>query len=288
MNIFAVIVSFNPKHENLSTLITQLSEQSVRVILVDNASKNACMLDSIKKAETIYLESNKGIAYAQNVGIKRAIQSGARYIVFFDQDSMISRNFINFIASDYTYVRNYIDANIAAIGPRLFDKEYSFFYKITSVNKYGFRKTIDVSNIKQPRRASLIISSGMYVEVNVLRRIGFMKANYFIDYVDIEWCFRAKAKGLHCYISNKATMKHRIGDYNIQVFGKSITIHSAFRRYFRIRNTLYLLKEPYVPKIFAAKEFFLGLIYQFIIICLVKKDKLGQIKSLVLGIKDGI
>lgn len=233
--IYAVIVTFNPDFDNLSRLVSDLNIQGVSPIIVDNTPDPFIFKEDIC-AEIIRLGDNLGIAIAQNEGIKRAISLSAEYIIFFDQDSSISNNFIESITKDFIFIDNNLKANVAAIGPRFIDKRDRFYYQVISLNDKGIRKKIDVCNLSSPLEVSLIISSGSLVPVSVLNEVGFMAENYFIDYVDTEWCFRAISKGYSLYVSSSAIMEHTIGDRFIHLGRLKVPVHSAFRRYYRVRN----------------------------------------------------
>ena len=289
MNIFAIIISFNPNIINLSKLVDSISKQNIRIILVDNGSNNFELIKLINDAKFIFLGNNRGIATAQNIGIRAAIDTGADHVILFDQDSSISPYFINNLSKDYLYIKNNIDSHIAVIGPKLFNKKYNYFYKINQINSYGMRKEIDISKCIDPTRTTIIISSGSLISIEILCIVGFMRDDYFIDYVDVEWCFRAISKGYHCYISPNTVMEHMIGDYNLRILGKDLKIHSPFRRYFILRNTIYMIKDyRYIPLLFSLRELVSGIIFQIFIIIFLKEKKVNHIKSLINSIIDGL
>lgn len=285
-NIYAVIVTYHPNITNLSRLLCDLRQQGVLSIVVDNGSGYGSTLeDIILKEQLIALVKNKGIAAAQNIGIKRAISLGAKYICFFDQDSIITDGFISTLYSDFCrIVAN--DSTIAAIGPRFVDSREGFFYALIQLNQYGLRKKVNAEYITSPMRVSLIISSGSLVPVDKLEHIGLMDENFFIDYVDTEWCLRALARGYSIYVST-ALMKHAIGEYFIHLGRLKVPVHSAFRRYYRIRNAFYMLKMSHVPKMLVIRDIIFNVIHQLIIIYSVKNKK-DYLKSLYKGVYDGI
>lgn len=285
MKIYAVIISYNPNVKNLENLIKSLLAQKVSVILVDNAS-TPFLLNNSLVVEKITLSSNSGIAKAQNIGIRAAMLNNAEYIIFFDQDSSIENNFIKNIHDDYLFLKNK-GINVGAIGPRFIDERFNFYYKALDMQKNGLRKKIDVSNIKEPIHAAVLISSGSFVEVEALNKIGLMRENYFIDYVDTEWCIRAESLGFENYISSKAVMKHAIGDDVLQFKYFNVPVHSPFRRYYRVRNAYYLFREPHVPILLTFREIFFNFIHQTILV-LYKNKKKDYIKSYLSGLKDGL
>ena len=90
MKIGAVIVVYNFEQRDFTLVMRQLAEQVDQLCVVDNSAKNSESFFS-QFPHTVYLplHENKGIAYAQNAGIKRLIEEGTDYILFSDQDSLI-------------------------------------------------------------------------------------------------------------------------------------------------------------------------------------------------------
>ena len=285
MRIYAVIITFNPVIANVTNLVKTLLLQNVKVVIVDNNSKNKSEFDSFISTHIIFLEDNLGIAKAQNVGIDYAKNDNAEYIVFFDQDSTICDNFISDLMFDYRELENN-GVQVGSIGPRFMDERFSFFYPSINYNN-GKRERVDTENIIEPTKSTLLISSGSLVSISTLLSVGLMRENYFIDYVDTEWCFRAESKGYINYISSRAVMKHAVGDNMIENRYFKTPIHSPFRRYYITRNAFYMLKEPHIPKGVAIRQIFVNFIQQIIII-INEKNKKGYIMSFYSGVKDGL
>jgi rhamnosyltransferase len=284
---WAVIVTFNPNVSQLKKLIDTLSEIGVHICLVDNFSNGYKSSDlSNSGFHSINLKQNEGIALAQNIGIKHAIESKADYILFFDQDSSISNDYVEKIYTDYNALKMK-SIKVGAIGPRFVDERFGFYYKTVNMDKNGFREKLDVSNITESTHSSLLISSGSLIAVSTLKDVGYMRTNYFIDYVDTEWCIRAESLGYRNYVSVNAVMKHSIGDNVLQFKYFNVPVHSAFRRYYRVRNAFFMLREPHVPKLLALREIIFTLVHQIILIAFLKQKK-QYIQSYFRGIKDGI
>lgn len=287
MKIYTIIVTFNPS-QNVIRLINALKQQNVIPIVVDNGSKDFdfSVIENDIDCYLLRLENNLGIASAQNIGIEKAIELGAEYILFFDQDSKISENFVKDMMDDYRLILSQ-NIKIGALGPRFIDERNSFYYKTISISKYGLRTKQVVENIEKPFHSTLLISSGSLASVETLMEVGLMRNDYFIDYVDTEWCTRAEAYGYKNYMSSKAIMYHSIGDQIKQNKFFTMPIHSPFRRYYIIRNTFYMFKEPHIPNFFVFQQLMINLVHQFFIICSAKGKRLEYIKSFIKGFKDG-
>ncbi|WP_303275457.1 glycosyltransferase family 2 protein [Acinetobacter soli] len=282
IEIFVIIVTYNPNLINLSKLINNVFSTKTSIIVVDNGSNKDFFFENI---ELIKLNKNYGIAYAQNVGIIRAIDLKAEYIFFFDQDSFVDNNFIGDLYEEFIKIRN-LNFNIAAIGPRFFDEKYSFWSPALVLNKYGFIDKIDISNINSLIEVSVIISSGSMVSVSALKNIGYMNEKFFIDYVDTEWCLRAINNGYKIFLSENVKMSHSVGEATIRFLGYTCPVHSGFRRYYRVRNLFLMWKMSYIPKILILKLMVTNFFIQILLI-LLKDKKRDYIKFYLKAIKDG-
>lgn len=281
----AIIVSFNPSLDALQSLVKNVRRSCDFVIVIDNASRDSVLL-AADGVELLQLESNVGIAKAQNIGILRARELGAEYFIFFDQDSSIDSQLIDVLRSAFETLRA-ANVSVAATVPVFTDSRYGFFYKFINIDRHGRRVKIDPKNISEPFPVSLAISSGTFTSDEALDVIGLMREEFFIDYVDTEWCLRALKNGMTCYAIPDARMEHAIGDEFIRFLGVNLPVHSPFRRYFRIRNSIYLCHLPWVPKRLAAREVFISILHQAILVVLTQ-ERAGHLRSLVRGVRDGI
>lgn len=288
MNVVSVVVTFNPCIKNLSNLIFELKNQCETIIVVDNNSKVGVNSEINKDSSCILinLKNNQGIAYAQNIGINKAIELEADFILFFDQDSKISGSFVGDLISDYKKI-SLENTKVAAIGPRFIDENKGFYFPALKFNKYGLIDKFSVENISAPVEVSFLISSGTLVSVESLKAIGLMKEEFFIDFVDTEWCFRALSMGYKIYMSEKAVMKHSVGDDTISFLNFKIPVHSGYRRYYRIRNLFFMWKTSYIPRILTAKLMITNFVIQ-ILLLLLKDKKMDYIKYYLKAIKDGV
>ena len=138
-----------------------------------------------------------------------------------------------------------------------------------------------------PVDISVVISSGTMVKSEVFSVVGLMDEKLFIDYVDTEWCLRCAKHGISIRVDPSIVMIHSIGDYSIKLFSFNIPIHSPVRRYYRIRNSLYLLRLSHVPKILAIREVIFSIVHQIIIIA-ISRDRKNYVSALFRAVFDGL
>jgi len=90
--------------------------------------------------------------------------------------------------------------------------------------------------------ADLVIGSGCMVRREVVEKIGLPRTDFFIDFVDFEYCLRARANGYKIAVITGATVAHEIGNTRkIQWPGYSRLWldHAPFREYYMSRNLAY-------------------------------------------------
>lgn len=278
--ICAIIVTYNPVIEDLEKTLNSLKLQNCPYIIIDNSPSK--QVELIKYTdEYVWLSGNKGIAYAQNVGIKYCLDNNFANVIFFDQDSKIPDSFVSSMIDFASREK----ALIAA--PVFYDEAKGFEYAITHINKNGTRVKIYSKGSDKPFTSSVVISSGTLVNCRLFEEIGTMDASLFIDYVDTEWCLRCFAKGYLVHINPSAVMVHSIGNSSLKILGFRVPVHSATRRYYRVRNSVRLFRYPHVPKLLAFREVIFSCIHSLLLIVHEKK-RLDYFHSFINGIWDGV
>lgn len=180
------------------------------------------------------MRENKGIATAQNIGIAKAREIGAEFVIFFDQDSQCEPSLIDTLQLEFITMRN-SGMKIGAIGPMMLDKQSGKLYDENHHTE------------ENPLPVTTIISSGTFTSLDVLDEVGEMSDTLFIDYVDHEWCWRAQNHGYRIFESPNAILSHQVGDRIIKFCGHAFLLSAPLRYYYQYRNALWLTKFDYVP-----------------------------------------
>tara|TARA_R110001583_G_scaffold195527_1_gene375373 strand:- start:11692 stop:12603 length:912 start_codon:yes stop_codon:yes gene_type:complete len=280
--VTAIVVTFNPDIVALKNLLQKLNKQVQYVVVVDNASDNVKQIVEIVDMRFFkFLPQNQGIAFAQNIGIQVAKELGVISVIFFDQDSLPCESFVKNLIS-VKKKSECCGVKVSAIGPFYCDSRtsnYSFYVKS---NKSCIAKVIfDAMNddICEFYECDFLISSGSLIDLTVLSLVGGMREDFFIDGVDIEWCYRASSYGYKSIVASNVTMLHSIGDNVINKFGRDFTINTPIRAYYSIRNMLYLLMLPYVSSVWKRK-YLSKIILVSILSIFIYPQKIKRIKAL--------
>ncbi|EKP0306348.1 glycosyltransferase family 2 protein [Aeromonas veronii] len=279
--IHVVIVTYNPEVDFLLLNVNALlSCESVNKIhIVDNTVGGSNLSVFNNDCVKIYvLGENRGIAAAQNIGMRAAIDEEADYIILFDQDSTLSPRLISGLLMQMEQAKKY-GLKIACIGPRPLD---TFSRKI---HKPLFQKEKTLySGITVCKQ---IIASGKLIDTRVLSSIGLMEEDLFIDGVDHEWCWRAKKNGYVVAVSDNIIMEHKLGDARGVFLGIKYKIGSPIRMYYQFRNVLILIRRDYVPIYWKVRNI-IGVFFRLVIFGLFEKDRKLRRKYMFRGILDGV
>ena len=236
MTTGVVVILFNPDVEHVNALINAFTAPEWNIVLVDNSFERTQYSDS-RNVTYIHCPSNVGIAQAQNIGLKRLFDNDVEHAFLLDQDSLFSPDIAHELLRQFLQLEK--EHSIAAIGPSI----YCQFSEC--VDKGVLQKGKQVSNtLKEVKQ---IIASGMLISRYAFNKVGGKESTLFIDGVDHEWCWRARAKGMVIYQSLSACMPHRQGDYRVKVCGVTFKQGAPVRLYYQFRNVLILARRRYVP-----------------------------------------
>jgi len=249
----AIVVTYYPDITALLKLLGQLNKET-DFIVIDNGSPN---IESLAESINVYkrcqqvmrLPVNEGLAKALNHGIAWARKHDKQFIFLFDQDSSLCDLFISRMIATYRTLSAQTTDPIAAIGPRIINPQTMRQTPFKVFNRLLFRTDRAYANSTTCYTADFLITSGTLLVMQNLRKIGDMKENYFIDNVDLEWCFRAKSIGYALIGTDEAVLYHAIGERseNPLVRAGIMAQHNPSRTYYSSRNRVHLYGMSYSP-----------------------------------------
>jgi rhamnosyltransferase len=278
-NVVAVIVTLQPESDVIHHA-EALIGQVVRIVVVDNGSGPgaASILDSISalpSVEVIRNPINAGIARALNQGAQAAMDIGADWLLTLDQDAAPSPEIVRIAGHTFdTYPQ---PQRIAVIG---------------STSTAGLAQSTGPASRGRPWiEVSAVITAGSFVSLAAFRSIGGFREDFFVDYVDIEFCLRARARGYRVLVSRAPAMAHRIGQPTERWIGRRAvtpTNHSAVRRYYITRNRLLVWRRYCrTDSRFVAQDI-LASQRELLKALLFEEDRKSKVRAMLAGIMDGL
>jgi rhamnosyltransferase len=235
--VCAILVTYHPD-AGLAARLSRIAPQVGALVIVDNGSTDAAvsMLHDIAADSQVHLMlngRNLGVARALNLGVERARSLGYSLALLLDQDTSVEADMVrtllgiygSFAGRDRLAVigSNYRDINRPSPEPNSLDHGDAAWDEAESV-----------------------ITSGTLLPLAAHADIGPFREEFFIDFVDTDYCFRAAAKGYRVIKSKKHLMSHAIGalhESRFLWFRRWTYNHSPDRRYYIARNNTVLIRE---------------------------------------------
>lgn len=283
-DIVAVVVTYNPDLVTLRSQTSSLLDQRVRILWVDNGS--SAPLDGLAlelSVELLKLGANEGVAAAQNAGVKLAYEQGAAFVMLMDHDSVPAPGMVQRLRS---VMMSHPD--VAAVGPYYSDPRSG-----EPSHPFVWIDGLRLHRLARPHDGAIssevdhLIASGCLIRAAAWRDIGPMLAPMFIDFVDVEWCLRARSKGWHLHGVWDAHMFHTIGHAVVRRMGRNFRIHSPTRHYFHVRNGVFLYRQNWIAANWRLVSFWRMLLKTGFYLVF-SHSRLAYVRSTLQGIVDGI
>ena len=296
--VLAVVVSYCPEPDALRRLIRALLAQVQGVLIVDNSPRGpdevhaaiANFPELLSTLRLLRVGENVGIGRALNIGIDTAVSEGFDYVLLSDQDSLPSPDMV----SELLHVareRESAGVRVGCVGPTYVDEVtgQTFGFQVQEPGRF-FYSVRDGDRADPWVEVVTSITSGSLVPCKVSAEVGGMREDYFIDYVDTEWCHRARHAGYTLFGTSRARMNHHLGDDTFPVWylrWRPFSSYSPLRLYYRFRNFILLMKCGYVPWRWKlrASWYWLGNLYAY---SLFSPRKVENLRYIARGLTDGI
>ena len=283
--VFCIIVTYAPDTEHLQRVLASIAQHTPHVILVDNTPGPHTAIATPEGVQCITLGENLGIATAQNIGIRKALGQGADVIWLSDQDTIYPANFL---MDMLIAVKACEDQGIrlGALGPSYFDTNkgtVQSFVRHAPFTQW-FPPQLGLQSV------SHTIASGTLIPVRALHEIGLMQESLFIDWVDLEWCWRARNQhGYQTICTGDVVIEHTLGDGSIRFLWRKVSIRPPLRRYYMVRNAIHIALHSQSATRPIRLEVFAKALTWTLIFPLIAPDHKGQhLRATLAGLWDGL
>ena len=262
-----VVVLYEPDINEVLKNIDSYIDYLDILYVMDNSKDSHEKYFKNKKIKYTFYGENKGIAKGLNDGCKNAIKENFDWILTMDQDSFMSDK-------PMSEMIKYIDNN--------------------DTSKDGIVTVWHESNLDKEKPKEDIdypldeMTSGNFLNLDIFKKIGEFREDFFIDGVDIEYCLRLRKNGLRIVRLNYVSMIHNLGNVTYHKFlGKTFmcTNHSALRNYYMQRNYRYI-NDEYKDIEPEFCDILIHIKLRLFKIIMFEKDKINKIKHIFKGIKD--
>ena len=268
LKVAGIVTLYNPTEKDISNISSYINDID-KLYIVDNTEEkdNKDRIPDNKKIEYIFKNENLGVATAMNIAAEKALKEGYDWLLTMDQDTTFN--------------------------PGVMDKMKEVIQK-EDTKKVGIVCPWHHTKLKDKKPETEyddphdVMTSGNLVNLEIWKKIGGYKDEFFIDGIDIEYCMNLHKHGYHILRINTIEIEHNLGD----IFYKNIrgrlflcTNHAPIRRYYIMRNYHYIkdMYEKYDPgycySLISQKHNMIGVL-------LFEKQKIKKIRMYLRGYKD--
>ena len=236
-DVCAVLVAYHPD-DGFPARVAAIAAQVGATFIIDNGSTDEELaglreLAALPALTLIRNFANLGIARALNIGARHALAGGYAWALLLDQDTRVDPDMVARLIAVYGSSR--LDGRVAAIGSRYRDPT---------------GRAMDALRLEARgedwQEVESVITSGSLLSLAAYRVVGPFRDDFFIDHVDTEYCFRARAAGYRVLETVLPLMSHSVGAptaHRLLWSTTWTTNHSPDRRYYIARNNTVLLRE---------------------------------------------
>jgi rhamnosyltransferase len=235
------------------------------VVLVDNTPDGSSISSPCTKIILHKDGINKGLPLALNVGIAKCREMGVNYVVLFDQDSSPTKEILQALFASAT------EHQTSLVGPVFIDDQAGLARSVYGGNDYS--------------TVSCLPTSGMTFKLDTLPHEIKFNENFFLDFVDFDWCWRLRGFGWTCLQANRIEMRHRLGLAQRKFLFVTYHVPEPYRHYFQFRDAINLTRLSYVP-IYSKFRLTVILIPKLLVYPFLLNSGTQRLRWMYLGLRD--
>ncbi len=235
--VCAILVNYNGDADTIECLSSLKAQTGIdcRPLVVDNASAPGSV-ERIRAAhpdtEIIGAGRNLGFAGGNNLGIRRALETGCDFLFLVNNDTALEPNCVSLLTQCARQT-----PRAAVIAPAMYwysDRTRPWFTGSRVDTAHGEIKHVltDLrgAGIHAPFEIPWVTGCAMLVPAAAMQQIGGFDARYFCYWEDVDWSFRARAAGYGLTLCPDAVLYHKVS-----ASAKKVRAHAL---YYETRNAL--------------------------------------------------
>jgi len=285
-SVYTIILNYNNYSDTRETIESVLSLEygANSVLLVENSSD----ITIIQKIRTQFpyltiIENKKNLGYAggNNVGIQKAVASGADYIFLLNNDVRLEKDVLKKCISAMEKIPDCGACQPIIVTSENPEKIWSAGTQLYFGYPRLFRKGAKLQRNGIIPSPFGLVGCAILFRRTALEQTGLFNESLFLLHEETDWCIRAKKLGYSLIIISNAIVYHKIS--------ATIGMFSKIYLYYIGRNWLLVGKKNFS---FFYYLYILGteflIRFPYYLYYALKKGRTGMIKFYLKGIFDGI
>ncbi|KMO14294.1 rhamnosyltransferase [Methylobacterium platani JCM 14648] len=236
------ITVFRPTPGQVASLRARVEAEPRLTIVFDNGglpAEDAAHL-AARGALVLSAGRNIGIGGALDAIARAASGAGAAQVLLLDQDAAFTPAQVSELEAALARLTT-LSLPPALVGPRP--------EAAPGAKAPAYPRRPEIPDYGSLVPVEFLATSGSLLDLAAYARIGPFRSDFFIDGVDLEWGFRAWARGYGCWMETRTALPHRVGAGTIRsrLLGIAMPRQPLFRMTAYLRNSVYAWRLPHVP-----------------------------------------
>ena len=219
--VVIVVLNWNGKRVTVECLesLKEIDYSNYEILLVDNGSTDGsqeCFRARYPEIVLLENEANLGFAEGNNVGIRRAMDWHADYILLLNNDTTVHESFL----SELVRVAE-SDSRIGFVGPKIYYDECHGRRDVIAfaggrINLWiGKARNIgegekDIGQYDDIKEVSYVQGACLLAKREVVQRIGLLDSTLFAYWEETDWCMRGCRAGYSSVFVQNAKIWHKV------------------------------------------------------------------------------
>lgn len=227
--VTAIVTAYHPD-DRLTAVVESALLTCSGVIISDNtpaaSPSDAGRLDD-PRVTVLRNGNNQGLAAALNAAVDK-LPADTDVVLFLDQDSVLPPDLVPALAAHFA------DAKVGVVAPTAWDAAHGGTYE----------RAAETGPAVADRDG--VMTSGMLVRRTCLEAVGRFREDFFVDWVDFDFCLRARIEGFRVIQDTGVLLPHSLGDrreHRLGFLRTHVLHYPAWRHYWVARNSTILVRE---------------------------------------------
>ncbi len=240
MRLSIITINYNNSEDTINLLesLRNQTDKDFEVVVVDNDSKDVDQLMDYKTTEVniIYIKNDRNLGFSggNNVGIRKALQNGANWVLLLNNDTMPESHLIEHLRAD-------LEGKEGIIGLPLNEGNGTAFGGKIQWLKPTLRHNYNQAEMDDMR--AYAIGGAMLIHESVFNRIGLLNEKYFLYFEDADFCQRARKARIPISFLPEIKISHAVSS-STKKLGSPMLLRYHYRNamYFNLKNGPWYIK----------------------------------------------
>ena len=241
----AIVLSWNGREDTLRCLESlERVEHPLEIVCVDNGSSDGsqeAVRERFPHVTLIEAGANLGYAGGNNLGLRRALERGAQWVVLVNNDATVAGDVVEGFQQA---AREFPRAGILAGKVFFADRPERIWFagqRVSELLGYSGRPRgygrEDGARYRRAGPTGRAVGALMAVSRETIEAVGMLDEELFAYVEDVDWALRARAAGFVVVFAPAARAWHAV---SASTGGESRSTHTL---YYGVRNTIVVLER---------------------------------------------